>query len=118
VPSMPNGGFIIGTIRIENLTLSIMNGGPAFSLSEAFSLVVACQDQSEVDFYWAALGDDGEPGACGWLKDRFGLSWQIIPALLSELLGDPDPEKAGRVRDAMMAMSKIECDQLQAAYDA
>jgi predicted 3-demethylubiquinone-9 3-methyltransferase (glyoxalase superfamily) len=117
VPTMPNGGFIIGTIRIENLTISIMNGGPSFSLNEAFSLVVSCQDQAEVDYHWSRLGDGGEPGPCGWLKDKFGLSWQIIPTLLTELLGDPDPEKAGRVRDAMMIMSKIECGELQAAYD-
>jgi predicted 3-demethylubiquinone-9 3-methyltransferase (glyoxalase superfamily) len=118
VPSIPSGGFIIGTIRIEGLTISIMNGGPSFSLNEAFSLVVSCQDQSEVDYYWSSLGDAGEPGPCGWLKDRFGLSWQIIPTLLTQLLSDPDPARAGRVRDAMMNMSKIECDQLQAAYDA
>jgi predicted 3-demethylubiquinone-9 3-methyltransferase (glyoxalase superfamily) len=117
VPTMPNGGFIIGTIRIENLTISIMNGGPSFSLNEAFSLVVSCQDQAEVDYYWSSLGDSGEPGPCGWLKDKFGLSWQIIPTLLTELLGDADPEKAGRVRDAMMIMSKIECGELRAAYD-
>jgi predicted 3-demethylubiquinone-9 3-methyltransferase (glyoxalase superfamily) len=118
VPSMSNGGFIIGTIRIENLTITIMNGGPTFALTEAFSLVVSCRDQSEVDYYWSALVDGGEPGQCGWLKDRFGLSWQIIPTLLTELLSDPDPEKSGRVRDAMMVMSKIECDTLQAAHDA
>jgi len=94
-----------------------MNGGPAFSLNEAFSLVVSCQDQAEVDYYWSSLGNGGEPGPCGWLKDKFGLSWQIIPTLLPELLGDADPQKAGRVRDAMMAMSKIDCGELQAAFD-
>jgi predicted 3-demethylubiquinone-9 3-methyltransferase (glyoxalase superfamily) len=118
VPDMPNGHVVIGSIRIENLTVTIMNGGPTFKLNEAFSLVVACQGQSEVDHYWSALVDGGEPGQCGWLKDRFGVSWQIVPSLLGELLGDPDPEKAGRVRDAMMLMTKIECDKLQAAYDA
>jgi predicted 3-demethylubiquinone-9 3-methyltransferase (glyoxalase superfamily) len=118
VPTMPNGSFVIGTIRIENLTITIMNGGPTFSLNEAFSLVVSCRDQSEVDYYWSALVDGGVPSQCGWLKDQFGLSWQIIPQLLPELLGDPDPQKSGRVRDAMMIMSKIECDTLQAAYDA
>ena len=117
-PTMSNGGFIIGTIRIENLTITIMNGGPTFALTEAFSLVVSCRDQLEVDYYWSSLVDGGEPGQCGWLKDRFGLSWQIIPTLLTELLSDPDPEKSGRVRDAMMVMSKIECDKLQAAYDS
>ena len=118
VPEVPGGGFVIGSIRIENLTITIMNGGPTFRLNEAFSLVVACQNQDEVDYYWSALGDDGEPGPCGWLKDRFGVSWQIIPTLLGELLGDTDHEKAGRVHEAMMAMSKIDCATLQAAYDA
>jgi predicted 3-demethylubiquinone-9 3-methyltransferase (glyoxalase superfamily) len=118
VSDMPNGGFVIGTIRIENLEISIMNGGPSFSLTEAFSLVVSCQDQDEVDYFWSSLGAGGEPGRCGWLKDRFGVSWQVIPKLLVELLGDPDPERAGRVRDAMMTMSKIECDALRAAYEA
>jgi predicted 3-demethylubiquinone-9 3-methyltransferase (glyoxalase superfamily) len=118
VPTMPNGVFVIGTIRIENLTITIMNGGPAFSLTEAFSLVVSCQDQAEVDYYWSALVAGGEPSQCGWLKDQFGVSWQVIPTLLLELLRDPDPEKSGRVRDAMMLMQKIECDTLQAAYDA
>jgi len=118
VPTMPLGGFTIGTIRIEDLSISIMNGGPAHKLNEAFSLVVACHDQAEVDYYWSALGIDGETGPCGWLKDQFGLSWQVIPTLLTELLSDPDPLKAGRVRDAMMAMSKIECSTLRVAYDA
>jgi predicted 3-demethylubiquinone-9 3-methyltransferase (glyoxalase superfamily) len=117
VPSMPNGGFVIGTIRIEDLTITIMNGGPAFKLSEAFSLVVSCEDQADVDYYWDALGDGGELGQCGWLKDRFGLSWQIVPTLLPRLLGDADATRAGRVRDAMMRMGKIECHVLQAAHD-
>jgi predicted 3-demethylubiquinone-9 3-methyltransferase (glyoxalase superfamily) len=117
VPEMAGGGFVVGTIRIENLTLTIMNGGPTFRLNEAFSLMVSCQGQDEVDYYWSALGDHGEPGPCGWLKDRFGVSWQIIPTLLGELMGDADQEKAGRVHGAMMAMTKIECAALQAAYD-
>jgi predicted 3-demethylubiquinone-9 3-methyltransferase (glyoxalase superfamily) len=118
MPTAPGVDFIIGTIRIEDLTFTIMNGGPAHQLTEAFSLVVTCEDQLEVDYYWLALGTGGEPGPCGWLKDQFGLSWQIIPTMLIELLSDPDPEKSGRVRDAMLIMSKIECDKLQAAYDA
>jgi predicted 3-demethylubiquinone-9 3-methyltransferase (glyoxalase superfamily) len=117
VASMPNGGFIIGTIRIEDLSITIMNGGPAFALTEAFSLVVSCEGQAEVDHYWDALVDGGTPSQCGWLKDRFGLSWQIVPTLLPKLLGDPDPIKAARARDAMLTMSKIECDVLQHAYD-
>ena len=116
-PSLPGGGFVIGTIRIENLDITIMNGGPTYSLNEAFSLFVSCDTQDEVDYYWEALCHGGEPGRCGWLKDRFGLSWQIIPTLLQELMGDSDPERAGHVRDAMMSMSKIESDQLRAAYE-
>jgi predicted 3-demethylubiquinone-9 3-methyltransferase (glyoxalase superfamily) len=117
VESMPNGVFTIGTIRIEDLTITIMNGGPAFTLNEAFSLVVSCAGQDEVDYYWNALVDGGTPSQCGWLKDRFGLSWQIVPTLLPKLLGDPDPKRAARVRDAMLTMGKIECAALQSAYD-
>jgi len=117
VPSMPNGGFVIGTIRIEDLTITIMNGGPAFTLNEAFSLAVSCEGQGEVDYYWSALVEGGAASQCGWLKDRFGLSWQIVPTLLPQLLSDPDPRRADRVRDAMLAMGKIECDVLQRAYD-
>ena len=117
VPSMPEGDFMIGTIRIEDLTITIMNGGPTFALNEAFSLALSCDGQDEVDYYWNALLEGGTPSQCGWLKDRFGLSWQVVPTLLPQLLGDPDPVKAGRVRDAMMAMVKLECDVLQRAYD-
>ena len=118
MPNTPDVDFMIGTIRIENLTFTIMNGGPMFKLNESFSLAVSCQGQEEVDYYWTALVKGGEPSQCGWLKDQFGLSWQIIPTMLTDMLSDPDPEKAGRVRDAMMKMGKIECDKLQAAYDA
>ena len=83
VPTMPDGDFMIGTIRIENLTITIMNGGPTFTLNEAFSLVVSCEDQDEVDYYWTALREGGEPSQCGWLKDRFGLSWQVVPDAVS-----------------------------------
>lgn len=117
VPSMPDGDFMIGTIRIEDLTITIMNGGPAFTLNEAFSLALSCEGQDEVDYYWTALLEGGTQSQCGWLKDRFGLSWQVVPTLLPQLLGDPDPIRAGRVRDAMLAMGKIECDVLQHAYD-
>jgi predicted 3-demethylubiquinone-9 3-methyltransferase (glyoxalase superfamily) len=115
--SLPGGGFVIGTIRIENLAITILNGGPMFALNEAFSLFVSCDTQDEVDYFWKALCDGGEASQCGWLKDRFGVSWQIIPVLLQELMGDPDPERAGRVRAAMMTMTKIDSDQLRVAYE-
>lgn len=113
----PNGGFVIGTIRIEDQLLTLMNGGPAFTLDEAFSLWVSCEGQEEVDYYWTALADGGEESRCGWLKDRFGVSWQIIPTLLMQLQSDPDPVKANRVREAMLTMRKIKCDELQTAFD-
>lgn len=113
----PNGGFVVGTIRIENQVLTIMNGGPMFTLDDAFSLSVLCEGQEEVDYYWTVLTDGGEESQCGWLKDRFGVSWQIIPSLLFQLQSDADPEKAMRVREAMLKMRKIECDALRAAYD-
>jgi predicted 3-demethylubiquinone-9 3-methyltransferase (glyoxalase superfamily) len=92
-----------------------LNGGPAHTFSEAVSFVVNCEDQEEVDRYWEQLSDGGEEGPCGWLKDRFGLSWQIVPTALPRLLTDPDPEKAQRVLEAMMQMKKIEIDDLERA---
>jgi predicted 3-demethylubiquinone-9 3-methyltransferase (glyoxalase superfamily) len=92
-----------------------LNGGPDFTFNEAISLEVTCDDQQEVDRYWTALTEGGEPGPCGWLKDRFGLSWQIVPKVLNELLTDPDREKAQRVMAAMLKMQKIEVDELERA---
>ncbi|MFN8639670.1 MAG: VOC family protein [Dehalococcoidia bacterium] len=96
-----------------------LNGGPQFQLNEAFSMFVSCDGQEEVDHYWDALLEGGgEPSMCGWLKDRFGLSWQVIPSLLGQLLSDPDQGRANRVMQAMLGMRKIDCAGLQAAYDA
>ena len=94
-----------------------LNGGPNYHFTEATSFFVNCESQEEVDRLWASLtSDGGEPGQCGWLKDRYGLSWQIIPSRLGELLGDPDPERAGRVMQAMLGMTKIEIAGLEAAH--
>ena len=95
-----------------------LNGGPTFTFSHGISLFVDCETQEEVDVLWERLTDGGEPGRCGWLTDRFGVSWQIIPRALGELLGDEDREKASRVMQAMLQMSKIEIDGLRRAYDA
>lgn len=112
------GPVFIVSARIAGQEVVALNGGPDHRLSEAFSFVIDCEDQAEVDRYWAALtADGGEPGPCGWLKDRFGLSWQVVPKALIQLMSDPDPEKAGRVMQAMMQMGKIEVDDLQRAYD-
>jgi predicted 3-demethylubiquinone-9 3-methyltransferase (glyoxalase superfamily) len=96
-----------------------LNGGPEFTFNEAISFQVSCKTQEEVDAFWSKLSEGGEEGPCGWLKDRYGLSWQIIPTVLPELLSDPDPEKSQRVMGAMLKMKKIEIDALeQAAAEA
>ena len=117
-PAAPDGGFINGTIEIEGLRIIVFNGGPAFPFNEAISLFVSCETQDEVDRIWGELCDGGTPGQCGWLKDRFGVSWQVIPQLLGELLGDADRVKAGRVHEAMLKMVKIESATLLEAYNA
>ena len=94
-----------------------LNGGPEFAFTEAISFQVSCATQEEVDRYWNALSAGGEEGPCGWLKDRYGLSWQIIPTALPELLSNPDPEKAQRVMKAMLEMRKIDVATLQRAAD-
>jgi predicted 3-demethylubiquinone-9 3-methyltransferase (glyoxalase superfamily) len=95
-----------------------LNGGPDFSFNEAISFEVSCESQEEVDSYWTKLSDGGEEGPCGWLKDRFGVSWQIVPTVLVELLADPDQEKAQRVMAAMLKMRKIDVDELERAAEA
>jgi predicted 3-demethylubiquinone-9 3-methyltransferase (glyoxalase superfamily) len=102
--------------RIEGQELIALNGGPHFKLSPAFSLYVDCKDQKEVDALWKKLSKGGEESQCGWLTDKFGMSWQIIPSILSKNLYDKDPVRAGRVFDAMMKMGKIDIATLQKAY--
>ena len=95
-----------------------LNGGPHFTFTDGFSLLVNCETQTEVDELWSKLtANGGEPGQCGWLKDKFGLSWQIIPTALGRLLGDPDPRKSQNVMQAMLQMTKIDVAVLQRAYD-
>ena len=94
-----------------------LNGGPEFSFSEAISFVVDCETQQEVDMYWETLSEGGEEGPCGWLKDRFGLSWQVVPSALPRLLTDPDTEKAQRVMAAMLEMGKIDIETLERAAE-
>lgn len=95
----------------------VLNGGPQFKFTEAISLFVNCETQNEVDYLWEKLLEGGEESQCGWLKDKFGLSWQIIPTALGSMLSDPDPEKAQRVMHAMLQMRKIDVQTLQQAYD-
>lgn len=95
-----------------------INGGPLFPHSEAFSVFLACEDQAEADHYWDVLVEGGEPSQCGWLKDKFGISWQVVPAGLGELLGDPDPARAAAAHAAMMTMSRLDLSVMRASADA
>ncbi|MCW2500025.1 MAG: hypothetical protein JWN87_1701 [Frankiales bacterium] len=94
-----------------------INGGPEFTFDEAVSFQIDCKDQDEVDYYWDTLSEGGEQSQCGWLKDKFGLSWQVVPAGMEELFADPDPERARRAMQAMLGMTKIDVAALQAAAD-
>jgi predicted 3-demethylubiquinone-9 3-methyltransferase (glyoxalase superfamily) len=116
---MPDGSLFIASIRLQGLTLTLMNGGPSHQLTEAFSLSVSVETQEEVDrFSEQLIEGGGEQGPCGWLVDAFGLSWQIVPTALMRLMGDPDREKAGRVQEAMLQMKRLDIQALQDAYDA
>jgi predicted 3-demethylubiquinone-9 3-methyltransferase (glyoxalase superfamily) len=103
------------TFELDGQMFTALNGGPDFTFDEAISFEVGCESQEEVDSYWRTLSEGGEEGPCGWLKDRFGVSWQIIPTVLPRLLADPDQEKAQRVMAAMLKMRKIEIDELERA---
>jgi predicted 3-demethylubiquinone-9 3-methyltransferase (glyoxalase superfamily) len=115
---MPAGTALVVAFELEGVPFQALNGGPAFSFTEAVSFSVAAPTQDEVDELWNRLtADGGEPGRCGWLKDRYGLSWQIVPPILGELMADPDASKAARVAQAMLAMGKINIAELEAAYN-
>jgi predicted 3-demethylubiquinone-9 3-methyltransferase (glyoxalase superfamily) len=114
----PEGTVMTVIFDLEGQRFGALNGGPQFKFNEAVSFMVECADQEEVDHYWNALSEGGEEGPCGWLKDRYGLSWQIVPKALQELMGDPDREKAQRVMAAMLKMGKIEIAGLEAAAQA
>ncbi|MGZ4461546.1 MAG: VOC family protein, partial [Gaiellaceae bacterium] len=112
----PEGMVMTVSFELDGQELVALNGGPEHNtFSEAVSFMVTCVGQEEVDRYWNALSEGGEEGPCGWLKDKFGLSWQIVPTRLLELLGDPDPETSQRVMQAMLRMKKIEVDALEQA---
>ena len=114
----PNGKAMSVNFELEGQEFIGLNAGPQFKFNESISFLVSCNTQAEVDELWDKLtADGGEEGNCGWLKDKYGLSWQIIPTALSELLGDPDREKAGRAMQAMLQMKKIDIQGLQQAFD-
>jgi predicted 3-demethylubiquinone-9 3-methyltransferase (glyoxalase superfamily) len=113
----PKGTVMLVTFQLEGEQFIALNGGPLFEFTEAISLSVNCQTQEEVDELWEKLSDGGEKGRCGWLKDKYGLSWQINPTVLGEMLNDKDPEKSTRVTRAMLQMDKIDIGKLKEAYE-
>ena len=110
------GSVMTVEFELDGQKIIALNGGPQFKFTEAVSFSVDCKSQQEVDTYWAKLTEDGEESMCGWLKDKFGLSWQINPTVLGEMLQDKDPKKAGRVMAAMLKMKKIDIETLKKAY--
>ncbi|MGZ8453397.1 MAG: VOC family protein [Candidatus Binatia bacterium] len=113
----PKGSILTIAFQLEGQNFIALNGGPIFKFNEAISLSVDCKSQVEVDDLWEKLSDGGQKSQCGWLKDKFGLSWQVVPSALVEMLQDPDPEKSKRVMAAMMQMGKIDITRLKQAYD-
>jgi predicted 3-demethylubiquinone-9 3-methyltransferase (glyoxalase superfamily) len=114
----PKGSVLTVSFELEGVEFTALNGGPHFKFNEAVSFLVACADQAEVDYYWDKLIEGGgEHSQCGWLKDRFGVSWQVTPTILLQRMSDPDPVKAGRVAQAMMKMTKIDIAAIEQAYE-
>ncbi len=113
----PKGTAMTVQFELDGLEFIALNGGPQFKFTEAISFSVDCKTQDEVDEFWNKLSEGGEEGPCGWLKDKFGVSWQIVPTVLDVLLQDKDPEKANRVMKAMLQMKKLDIAGLQEAYD-
>lgn len=113
----PAGAVMTITFQLDGQEFIALNGGPHFKFTEAISFSVSCESQAEVDYYWEKLSEGGEEQPCGWLKDKYGLSWQINPSVLGELLSDPDPVKSQRVMQAMLQMKKIDIETLKQAYE-
>ena len=113
----PAGTVLTVDFVLDGQEFTAINGGPEFTFDEAISLLINCADQDEIDYYWDKLSDGGEEGPCGWLKDRYGLSWQVVPAGMEELLNDPDQGRATRAMQAMLGMKKIDIAALYAAAD-
>jgi len=113
----PKGSVMIVTFELEGQQFTALNGGPSFKFTPAISLYVDCETQEEVDQLWEKLAEGGRKDRCGWLQDKYGLSWQIIPRALQELLSDPDPKRSGKVMEAMLQMDKIDIAGLKRAYE-
>ena len=113
----PKGTVMTVSFELEGQEFMALNGGPEFKFTEAISFFVNCETQEEVDELWEKLSAGGETGPCGWLKDKYGVSWQIVPTALGEMLSDPDPEKSKRVMQAMLQMKKLDINALRQAYE-
>ena len=113
----PEGTAFVVTFQLDGQQVMALNAGPQFKFTEAISMYVNCETQAEVDILWEKLSEGGEKGRCGWLKDRYGLSWQIVPTALGELMNDKDPEKANRIMQAMLKMKKIDVAELKRAHE-
>ncbi len=113
----PAGSVLSISFELGGQAYMALNGGPVFQFTEAISLFVTCSSQAEVDDLWVKLSTGGEEGQCGWLKDKFGLSWQIVPAVVADWLNDADPERSNRVMEAILQMGKLDIQRLQQAYD-
>lgn len=117
VAGKPAGSVMTVEFELEGQKFMGLNGGPQFTFSEAVSFVIDCKDQNEVDYFWERLSEGGSEGPCGWLKDKFGLSWQVVPEALNRLMSDPDTEKVNRVMAAMLQMNKLDVAALEAAAE-
>ena len=113
---LPEGKLLHASFQLDGQEYTAFDGGPSFSFTEAFSLVVTCETQEEIDEMWARLSDGGEEGPCGWLKDRFGVSWQVVPAALGQMMGDPASGNPARVMEALLKMRKLDIAKLRHAY--
>jgi predicted 3-demethylubiquinone-9 3-methyltransferase (glyoxalase superfamily) len=113
---VPKGALLHGSFELDGREFTAMDGGPSFSFAEGISLVATCETQEELDSVWKRLSEGGEPGPCGWLKDRFGVSWQVIPRALVEMMSDPKSGNSGKVMEALLKMGKIDIATLRQAY--
>ena len=115
---MPKGTFMVGTFSLDGQEIMVLNGGPHYKLSPAFSLMINCETQEELDYFWDKLtADGGKPIQCGWLEDKFGVSWQVVPTILGELMGKGDVGKNSRMMQALMGMVKLDIEGLKKAYE-
>ena len=118
VTHKPPGSVMMVAFELDGQPFNALNGGPLFQFSEAISFVIPCKDQKEIDFYWDKLSQGGDPKAqqCGWLKDKYGVSWQVVPAVLEDMVGDPNSERSQRAMEAMLSMKKLDISTLERAY--